>query len=137
MRSPLGSGAQSPVAVARVSCQTTRTSECGSEVTFAEPRKGRVKREPGSKEVEEPGVAGQCLRALGVLRGPAELEKGRAVSRQHRPGQRLGTERPRLEGPERITEKGIFQQTSAESGSVSIPNRCIRYSLCSPGGVPF
>lgn len=106
-------------------------------MTFAEPRKGRVKREPGSKEVEEPGVGGQCLRALGVLRGPAELEKGRAVSRQHRPGQRLGTERPWLEGPERITEKGIFQQTSAESGSVSIPNRCIRYSLCSPGGVPF
>ena len=35
----------------------------------------------------------QGLRGLGVLRGPAEPEKGKAGNWEHRPGQRLGAEK--------------------------------------------
>lgn len=112
-----GSGEQSRVAAARASCQTMRTSECGSQVAFAEPRKGRVKREFESKESDEPGVEGQCPRGLGLLKGPAELEQGRARNQEH--SQRLDTERHRLEGAERISGQGVFQKTSPAPGSVS------------------
>lgn len=72
-------------------------------MAFAEPRKGRVKREFESKEADEPGVEGQCPRGLGLLKGPAELEKGRARNQEHSP--RLDTARHRREGAERISGK--------------------------------
>lgn len=68
--SPPGSGVRGRVAAAPALCQTTRTSECGSEVGFADPRNGRVKREPGSREAEEPGVGEQSRRGVGLPRGP-------------------------------------------------------------------
>lgn len=54
---------------ARASCQTMRTSECGSKVSFVEPRKGRVRREPGSLEAEEPGVEAVVHEATGAAEG--------------------------------------------------------------------
>lgn len=86
-------------------------------MAFAEPRKGWVKREFESKEADEPGVEGQYPRALGLLKGPAEPEKGRARNQAH--SQRLDTERHRLEGAERISGKGVFQKTSTAPGSGS------------------
>lgn len=62
--SPRGSAELSRVAAAWASCQTTKTSECGDGAALTGPRKGRVKRNPGFREAEEPGVKRQCPRGI-------------------------------------------------------------------------
>lgn len=47
---------RSGVPEARVSCQTTRTSKCGSGVAFAAHSEGADEAGLGSKAAEEPGV---------------------------------------------------------------------------------
>lgn len=107
--SPPGSGVRGRVAPAPASCRTTRTSECGSEAGFAGPRVGRVKREPGWKEAEEPGVGERSRRGAGLPRGPRSWSReGRGAKStaggwaQKGPGSRV----------QRISGDSVFQQTS-------------------------
>lgn len=101
-------------------------------MAFVEPREERGEREPGSREAEHPGVEGRYPRGLGLRRGPAELEKGRAGNRK--PTQRPGTGRCRPEGAGRVRDEGVLPQAPLRRalrlglGTLG----CVRSSPCSP-----